>query len=118
MRLHAPRFLISAAAAALIAGGCGDGRDEGGTGSSSTSPPSVTDDPWVAVEPGFLDTCAQTEDHPAEDAFCRCVYIETVEFYGTPEAMVEATASRPTDGPPTDPLLEAAFEGCADAHVT
>ena len=116
MRVDSSRILIAVVAAALAIGACGDARD--GTASSGDD----SSDPWAAIESEFLQRCAQEEDSTGSDDdrvadYCRCVYLETVEFYGTPEAMVDANAGRPSGGLTTDPLLEPAFAGCADAHL-
>jgi len=62
---------------------------------------------------------AATEDDDAAALadFCRCGFAEVVEFYGTVVLFSEAEDAIAADPDATDPVLEGAFDGCADLHL-
>ena len=69
----------------------------------------------------FLDACAvQTPAGygTAVATYCACVFVETVEFYGTPEMFTEAGVLDGDHGFTLEPLLESAADGCAELHLS
>lgn len=113
MRRRAPRFLI--ATFVVVAVGCG-ATETDRNGASSTS---LAVDPWAEDAAGILEECAENaDDDSATDDYCRCVLNEVIEFYGTPEAFAAAGAPRVGDLASSEPRLQPAVAGCADAHLS
>jgi len=120
MRLDAPQFLILALFLAL-AGACGDNRVDAESGNRPSSTTTLAADPWAEIEDRFLLACTEGDGGLSSAAalgvYCRCAYEETVEFYGTVEALAAAKAEVADDPLAVDPLLQSAFDGCAAAHL-
>ncbi len=113
MRRRPSRLLIvalSVLASTILAVSCGE----------SPSNPDL-EDPWAAVAPDLHDACvaapAPSDGAAERDDYCRCIVLEFSEFFGTPEAFLEAGGT-PGDGDrPADPRLEPAVEGCAEQYL-
>ena len=118
MRRTPSRFLTALAASGLFVAGCSDGSGSDAQTSSTRVP-----DPWAEIEVNFLAGCAENPDpsqttaESSVDAYCRCAFSETVEYYGTVEAFIEAEQPLADDVEAIDPRLAAAFAGCAELHL-